>query len=204
MATTQHSNLTGAELHEPKGVDSATNKQVYVSDGAGSGSWINWPTGWAYYVDSKTGASVQTITTSASVLECDGAGATTEDSYLPISIRGSGSLWDTTNDLITPIEIGDSYSCRVDITVAAKSGSPHELTFDLDIGGGATPTVVILEKYIGLAKTPPYKLSIGFPIFCLSTFKTNGGQFFLSTDTGAIDINEISILLSRLHCGAGL
>jgi hypothetical protein len=27
-------------LHEPKGVDSATTKKVYVADGAGSGSWV--------------------------------------------------------------------------------------------------------------------------------------------------------------------
>ena len=27
-------------MHEPKGVDSATTKKVYVADGAGSGSWV--------------------------------------------------------------------------------------------------------------------------------------------------------------------
>lgn len=34
-----HSNLTGTDLHEPKGIASATATQVYVSDGVGSGSW---------------------------------------------------------------------------------------------------------------------------------------------------------------------
>ncbi len=37
----QHRDLTGASLHEPKGADSATLGQVYVSDGAGSGTWQN-------------------------------------------------------------------------------------------------------------------------------------------------------------------
>lgn len=37
MAT--HASLTGADLHEPKGVAAATNGQVYVANGAGSGSW---------------------------------------------------------------------------------------------------------------------------------------------------------------------
>lgn len=37
MAT--HASLTGADLHEPKGVASATSGQVYVADGAASGSW---------------------------------------------------------------------------------------------------------------------------------------------------------------------
>lgn len=39
MANVQHSSLTGAELHEPKGADSASSGEVYVSDGAGSGAW---------------------------------------------------------------------------------------------------------------------------------------------------------------------
>lgn len=34
-----HKDLTGAELHEPKGAASATDGTVYVADGAGSGNW---------------------------------------------------------------------------------------------------------------------------------------------------------------------
>lgn len=34
-----HKDLTGAELHEPKGADSATAGTVYVADGSGSGDW---------------------------------------------------------------------------------------------------------------------------------------------------------------------
>lgn len=34
-----HKDLTGADLHEPKGADTATSGKVYVSDGAGSGVW---------------------------------------------------------------------------------------------------------------------------------------------------------------------
>ncbi len=36
-----HSSLTEAELHEPKGADTAAINTVYVSNGAGSGSWTN-------------------------------------------------------------------------------------------------------------------------------------------------------------------
>lgn len=35
----KHSVLTGADLHEPKGVAAATSGQVYVADGAASGAW---------------------------------------------------------------------------------------------------------------------------------------------------------------------
>lgn len=34
-----HATLTGASLHEPKGVATATANTVYVADGAGSGTW---------------------------------------------------------------------------------------------------------------------------------------------------------------------
>lgn len=36
---TEHSQLTGAQLHEPKGVATATAGTVYIADGSGSGSW---------------------------------------------------------------------------------------------------------------------------------------------------------------------
>lgn len=39
MVDVAHSTLTGADLHEPKGVASAASGTVYISDGAGSGSW---------------------------------------------------------------------------------------------------------------------------------------------------------------------
>lgn len=34
-----HSTLTGADLHEPKGADSASIDTVYVANGAGTGVW---------------------------------------------------------------------------------------------------------------------------------------------------------------------
>jgi len=41
MANVQHSALTGSDLHEPKGVASATAGKVYISDGSGSGAWTS-------------------------------------------------------------------------------------------------------------------------------------------------------------------
>lgn len=34
-----HADLTGSDLHEPKGADTASANTAYVSDGAGSGTW---------------------------------------------------------------------------------------------------------------------------------------------------------------------
>ena len=34
-----HADLTGADLHEPKGVDAAPASTVYLANGTGSGAW---------------------------------------------------------------------------------------------------------------------------------------------------------------------
>ena len=39
----EHRLLTGASLHEPKGVADAAENTVYVADGAGSGMWLEVP-----------------------------------------------------------------------------------------------------------------------------------------------------------------
>lgn len=39
MANVSHASLTGSQLHEPKGADTAALGTVYVSNGAGGGSW---------------------------------------------------------------------------------------------------------------------------------------------------------------------
>jgi hypothetical protein len=43
MANVEHSTLTGSDLHEPKGVAAAAANRVYLSNGAGSGSWTTIP-----------------------------------------------------------------------------------------------------------------------------------------------------------------
>lgn len=39
MSNVSHASLTGSNLHEPKGADTAVNGTVYVANGAGSGTW---------------------------------------------------------------------------------------------------------------------------------------------------------------------
>lgn len=52
MADVAHRDLTGADIHEPKGVETAAADEVYAADGVGSGSWQS--------VDSLVGASTLT------------------------------------------------------------------------------------------------------------------------------------------------
>lgn len=58
----QHNQLTGADLHEPKGASTAAINTVYVSDGAGSGSWTTYNTYRTTKIV-KTSATARTSTT---------------------------------------------------------------------------------------------------------------------------------------------
>lgn len=160
------------------------------------------PTGWAVYVDGETSPATQTITTTYSKLQIDALGGTTNETRLPSSIRGSASLWDNINNKITPITVGDSYNLRLDIEVTAKTGGVSSLFIQLDIGGGASPTIVIVDRFASVAKTPPFPVSVGFPIYCLETFLANGGQIFLACDTGTLTIASRSIVIQRVSSGA--
>lgn len=52
-----HSALTGADLHEPKGVATATSGKVYLSNGLGSGSWVVPPYTLSGVIDDVSTAS---------------------------------------------------------------------------------------------------------------------------------------------------
>lgn len=39
MPSISHKNIPSAQAHEPKGVESAVNKSLYVANGSGSGTW---------------------------------------------------------------------------------------------------------------------------------------------------------------------
>lgn len=155
--------------------------------------------GWASYAQAV--ATAQTITSTDSKLVIEGTGAGSNSSYLPLEIRGISELWDTVNNKITPISIGDGYTMRLDFEITAKTGNPNGLDISLDIGGGATPSNVFTERVVSTLKAVPYNVSVAFPFYTLSDFKTNGGQIFLKTDTGTLAITSRMISIHRISSG---
>ena len=71
MANVVHSGLTAANLHEPKGVASATTGKVYVSNGAGSGAWTTVGVG-------------QSFALTVQCADASSATATSKDAYLTL------------------------------------------------------------------------------------------------------------------------
>lgn len=194
-----HSALTDANgIHEPKGISTATNGQVYIANGASSGNWKSFPTGWGYY---KHSGAAQNITATNTKLIINGLDSLTNTTYLPAEIRGTGQLWSTTNNRIAPIRLGDAYETRIDLPITART-TAVELTISYDISGEASPTSIILSTYDPVTRTPPYTLSITAPILVTTnTVLTNGIQLFLKVDAGSIDITNPSISIIRTHSG---
>jgi hypothetical protein len=153
--------------------------------------------GWAYYKDAGTTPTTQTFTTSASKLQIDGGHANSESGYLPREIRGVSELWDTTNDLILPIALGDAYDIRIELTIDSITASAAYLILQLDIGGGLGPSTVIFTNELAKPKTLPAKVAFTFPVFCLATFLANGGQIFLNTDAGTMICSDFAIFIKR-------
>lgn len=82
-----HSTLTGAEVHEPKGVASASAGTVYIANGSGSGSWLS-PGGGAY--------GEMKVTNNATTVALTAGSLTTDSNYAKVdtgiwtSTRASG------------------------------------------------------------------------------------------------------------------
>ena len=149
--------------------------------------------GWGYYIDSLTTPTI-TVNTSFTQITIDGTGATNE-SYLPRQIRGTGHLW--ASNKITPVNIGDDYDGRLDLTITAKTGTPNHIEFIIDIGNSTPDTNRVFTGYLLTSNSTPYKQSVPIDFFTLSTFVTNGGKIYARVDTGTATIGARAIKISR-------
>ena len=158
--------------------------------------------GWGNYQDAATTPATLTINTTASKLQIDGGGTLTNTSYLPREIRGISELWDTTNDKINGIGVGDTYAVRLNLEITAKTGAPKILGIIPDIGVGAGITIPIPGAIIPVeASAVPFSLPVDLKLFSLATFIANGCQFFLQTDAGTLTIGERTIFIERTYKG---
>jgi hypothetical protein len=96
----EHSALTGADLHEPKGAAGAGANEVYLSNGAGSGTWtdLNGASVWEY-------ASIYSRESDSSTI----AGISTTPVAFTFVNNGvdNGATSDASNNRITVSTTGD-------------------------------------------------------------------------------------------------
>jgi hypothetical protein len=123
---TEHNTLTDPELHEPKGVASATANQMYLADGAGSGDWRNFPHSHMYYSDIGTGTTI-TTPTAYTVINPTTVGDTDPHDF---SHSGAGKLTYTGTDTVDA-------SIAVTLTIKHSTGSGVDCYFAVYKNGAA-------------------------------------------------------------------
>lgn len=137
-----HASLTGAALHEPKGVASAASGDVYVADGSGSGAWdgIDYVTlpagtvvGFAYAMEQSTISGTtkipndSTIPQSSEGFEVLSVAITPKlsTSLLKVEVQLTASEVPNTNEILTAaLFLNSETDARAAINVGANYGSP--------------------------------------------------------------------------------
>ena len=204
MANVQHSSLTDPNLHEPKGISTASANQLYLANGSGSGTWTNanrFPgTGWGKYTNTTyVGTTALAISTSAVLLPF-----TTDDtvSQIPITLTGTtSSLMNLSTETLQFVAAGDLHALtltfqiynlnpgtptHIDILI---NGSSDGTTYSTLLGG----TTVPLDKGAGQVITE----TALFPV--TSNMVSHGARISLVTNTGTANIINIGLISARVH-----
>lgn len=155
MANILHSVLQGSEIHEPKGIDSATENQVYVSDGLGSGGWKTaWNAWWWNYDHSASTPTTLSAGVKTDLIN-DGSGVAQLDFMALPTATGSG-IWDTTNNEFNWVnggmKLGGTVEIRFDLTYTVNSNNDgFLLELDLAHGTGSELSLPVAQYNIDVA-----------------------------------------------------
>lgn len=221
MANVQHKDIPEAQLHEPKGVSTASAGTVYVADVGTSGAWATADAigsgaasagsllladgsggldftryqGWGEWQDADTtvGVPSQNLTAAARTLWTNDGG-TLITTKSPSDL--TAALWNVSTNLHQPIAVNDIYHIRINFTAQNYGGATPYIEMELDIGGAIG---VIHSDSKALRKGGAAQgLSFSFPVYTGATYLANGGKIYLTYQgTGTCDIYKSSILLVR-------
>lgn len=141
-----HKAITDPEIHEPKGVASASAKKVYVADGAASGTFKSHSMmGFWDYNDVETTATPIAIGNGTFTdLTDDGAGTATLKTY---ALDGVTDIWNTTTDRFdfTGLSLGDTVDMRIDLDIIT-SGVNRNIDVAIELGLGGTPFTLTIDS----------------------------------------------------------
>lgn len=194
MATIAHSALTGADLHEPKGIATAAANTVYVANGSGSGNYYRiYNTGSECVYDNATGP--QSITTSFTDLTNDGAGSLSTGTTYALP-SAAASAWDTATNSFrlgatgANLQVGDRVAiCALGTITTSMANRQVTIAFDLAHGSASEQEVVVYDnnyKTVG-----SYGIAVHLPFMVLNAdFRDNPVKFKVKSD-GTGDTFEV-------------
>ena len=204
MANVQHSSLTDPNLHEPKGISSASANQLYLSNGSGSGTWTNanrFPgTGWGKYTNTTYVSTTYFVVPNTNTL----LPFTTADnvSQLPITLTGTtSSLLNLATETLQFVAVGDLHSLTISLKVDSFAGGAPKV-LDITLFGstdGITYGTFLGETSVYLGKTTNQFITESslFPV--TSDMVTHGARINLKTDVGSVNIVDIGLITARVH-----
>lgn len=199
MASIAHKDLTGAALHEPKGVDAAGSGTVYTADGAGSGNWTtaSGAHGIYVYADVTTGVTPIALTLADTFYDLtnDGAGA---GSSVEFALGAAPNMWDTsTNEFIfTGLKRGDFLTASLDIDFIT-SGANHAVSLQATVGVGGTTSIVNLLNEVNFKTAGTYNqyIQYTFPILTDNVLNNTVTLQAASDATGdTVTVNSFQII----------
>ena len=202
----QHRDIPNAQLHEPKDVDSASNKEVYLADGAGSGEWrritdseMNYADktknlfGWNDISDSlyTSGSPRAIVSATRTQLTNNATAAQTDTTRL-------GALWNTGSSLFLINDLNAVYDLRISMkaTAAAAAGTPYIMLIEIQSDSGS---LVFASNTLGM-KGGGYVNHLNFTtsFYLGSAINNTNLKVFITPDT-ATNIYDIGFLLSRTY-----
>lgn len=146
MANVNHSTLTDPYLHEPKGIASAGAGNVYISNGAGSGTWTKDHAHINGYIpfDATTPAYTHSVTTSFTAFNPTFT-SNNVDGFTAASSPNARLIYSDTNNL--------TGFCNFTINFKNASGSSADLEMVFHKNGIATPSHTINTAEAGAWRT---------------------------------------------------
>lgn len=201
----QHKDIPDSELHLPKGVVAATNKQIYVANGLGAGAWRTISEadiaytdktqnkhGWNYRKDDvySSGAPLAIASGIKTLFSNNGANALSDVT------RPIGITYATTQ--LTPNALNAAYelSVKFKATAAAVAGTPYIIKVALE--GGSTP--VQFSGQTQMIKGGGYVNDVCIPFsFHMSALNNNNPiRIYLTPDT-AINVYDMEYFIQRTY-----
>lgn len=174
---TQHSVIPDAERHEPKGASTAAIDTAYLSDGAGSGSWIKVQKAQAACMKASSSTATTGITTAFQAINNALLGGT----IIWSENNNEALTLDTTSGYIQVPETGMYNITYTASILPATNGSEFEFTFGIQQGAGAiTPQENYVRCIITTSGTVDTKI-VSFA--CLPNLTANAKVYIMTKET---------------------
>jgi hypothetical protein len=202
----EHKDIPDAQRHEPKGISAATNKQVYLANGSGSGIWsrvfetdLDYTNkaknvfGWADIADSQytVGSPLAVAATTRTKLTNNALAPQTDSTRLP-------GIWNAANNRFLINDLNAAYVLRIQCRVraVAAAGTPYVVKFEIQSANGPT-VIAATDMFI---KGGSYDNAIGYAtLLYTGSFVNNQPiEVFVTPDT-AITLYNIGFTVQRTY-----